>query len=169
MKWLHGKVSNRPQLYQPFLNTHFIRVATKVMRPLCCKYIYLFWYHNMPGVKWNQFLPFFAPFSTFFWIWFLDFFSFLLFSARHPFRFFRFWHEHDFKCVTSSSMMMCVPPDTFLKCNPENDPNWPSNPDLGTESFCPFLVLMLLMVFFVLYVLLCRFSHEIFKTHRKHL
>ena len=43
--------------------------------------------------------------------------------------------------------MMCVPVDTFLKCNPENDPNRPSNPDLGTESFCPFLVLVLLMVF----------------------
>ena len=111
----------------------------------------------------------FAPFSTFFWISFLDFSSFLLFSARHPFRFLTSWHERDFKCVTSSPLMMCVPVDTFLKCNPENDPNWPSSPDLGTESFCPFLVLMLLIVFFVLYVLLCRFSHESFKTHHKYL
>ena len=117
----------------------------------------------------KKFFTLFAPFFTFFWIWFLDFSSFLLFSARHPFRFLTSWHDHDFKCVTSSPLMMCVPVDTFLKCNPENDPNWPSSLDLRIESFCPFFVLMPLMVFFVLYVLLCRFWHEIFKTHRKHL
>ena len=122
--------------------------------------------------KWKN-LPFFAPLFDVFLKFVFRFFvvSFVLCPSPHPlFHKMKTWSTWG---MTSSTRTwwwaMCVCVDTFLKCNPQNDPNWPFDPDLGTESFRPFFVLMLLMLFFVLYVLLCRFSHEIFKTHRKDL
>ena len=94
--------------------------------------------------KWKN-LPFFAPFSRFFWSSFLDFSSFLLFSARHRIRFFTRWrlearevwrhqHEHDDeRCAFAST--------PFWNVTPKMTPIGLLTPIWGLNHFVHFLYL----------------------------
>ena len=86
-------------------------------------------------------LPFFAPFSTLFRQFFLDFFPILLFLFLASSRFFIISSLQLLTSLAMSTMTICVRANTFSKKNIEYDPCVPSNPDFGTSSFRHFFYL----------------------------